>query len=531
MEDRDPTQEWKIQEYSSPSGGSSKVSWILNKGLCLGKKFVVTGIVISSAPLVLPPLVVLSALGLASSVPFGFYFASYACTDKLMSKLLSRPTPPLMLDYGTDDEETSGYEAEEDVGFGGGIDMEEEEEEQMEDIKEGVEMRVELLEKGNEGREQGNVPMEDNYGRGGLEMDQKPAKDVDEVLKEEGYEKDDEKLGEEIRKEQPLKKIIVEVSRGEQPLEEMGGVEVVVKGNEENGSKVEVEKPVGLKRGVVGERGGVEKASKIKKKEVKKPLKEQYYSVYKTPEENKQSSRSMAKGGVDFEGLPVSAGVVPESRSAVISTEKDITTPSDKNFAKGGKYGGELDLLEEEEIMKGTKNGVEIRIELLEKINEKLEAGNLLLAVDQGQGGFKKDEQKPVEYEKGRGYEEDNGVSSVKEEEHPWLETDVTIEGVREEENVSNIEEEKKIVMVESRDHHLAEEWAGNVVVVGAHEKNASNVEVEEPSGATSGVVQNRGREERVIYIEEGGKPGRETRGVMEESRYEGNVDNSCGRG
>ncbi|KAK9266875.1 hypothetical protein L1049_027134 [Liquidambar formosana] len=128
MEDRDPTQEWKIQEYSSPSRGSSKVSWILNKGLCLGKKVVVTGIVISSAPLVLPPLVVLSALGLAFSVPFGFYFASYACTEKLMSKLLARPTP-LMLDYGTDDEETSGYEAEEDVGFGGGIDMEEEEEE------------------------------------------------------------------------------------------------------------------------------------------------------------------------------------------------------------------------------------------------------------------------------------------------------------------------------------------------------------------------------------------------------------------
>ena len=64
------------------------VSWILEKGLNLGKKIVVTGVVISSAPLVLPLLVVISALGFAVSVPFGLVFASHACTEKLMSKLL-----------------------------------------------------------------------------------------------------------------------------------------------------------------------------------------------------------------------------------------------------------------------------------------------------------------------------------------------------------------------------------------------------------------------------------------------------------
>ncbi|CAL5342961.1 unnamed protein product [Camellia sinensis] len=134
----DPREEyWEIQEYTSSDEGesntntrSSRVSWLLDKGLNLGKKIVITAIVISSAPLVLPPLVVISALGFGLSVPFGFAFASYACTQKLMDKLLPYPTSsssyPLMLENGTvlseeEKEEEPMKEVEEsvkEVGYG-----------------------------------------------------------------------------------------------------------------------------------------------------------------------------------------------------------------------------------------------------------------------------------------------------------------------------------------------------------------------------------------------------------------------------
>ncbi|WOH15134.1 hypothetical protein DCAR_0934671 [Daucus carota subsp. sativus] len=77
--------------YSSTKQVSGKASWLIGKGIWLGKKAVITGAVITSAPLVLPPLVVFSTLGLACSVPFGFVFATYACTQKIMSKLLPEP--------------------------------------------------------------------------------------------------------------------------------------------------------------------------------------------------------------------------------------------------------------------------------------------------------------------------------------------------------------------------------------------------------------------------------------------------------
>ncbi|KAK9138599.1 hypothetical protein Sjap_009193 [Stephania japonica] len=86
--------EWEIVEEEEGGGGGGddgKMRLILNKGWGVGKKIIITGVVISSAPIVLPPLVVFSTLGFAFAVPFGVYFASYACMDKIMSKLLSSP--------------------------------------------------------------------------------------------------------------------------------------------------------------------------------------------------------------------------------------------------------------------------------------------------------------------------------------------------------------------------------------------------------------------------------------------------------
>ncbi|PWA92964.1 hypothetical protein CTI12_AA068190 [Artemisia annua] len=104
MEDPD-SDEWEIQEYPSLKEGDepSTVKWILNKGCRIGKKIVITGIAITCAPIVLPPLVVFSAMGVAFSVPFGLVYASYACTNKLMRTLLPIPPSPLMLEYYGDD--------------------------------------------------------------------------------------------------------------------------------------------------------------------------------------------------------------------------------------------------------------------------------------------------------------------------------------------------------------------------------------------------------------------------------------------
>ncbi|GAV80010.1 hypothetical protein CFOL_v3_23472 [Cephalotus follicularis] len=93
----DQSVEWQIED------NNGKVSWVLKKGVTLGKRILVTGFVISSATLFLPPLVVISVMGFACSIPYGVFLASYACTEKLMNKLLPMATPaaPLLLDFGT----------------------------------------------------------------------------------------------------------------------------------------------------------------------------------------------------------------------------------------------------------------------------------------------------------------------------------------------------------------------------------------------------------------------------------------------
>ncbi|KAL0382549.1 UNVERIFIED_CONTAM: hypothetical protein Scaly_0542200 [Sesamum calycinum] len=137
----DPSVEWEIVDYS-PSfeeedgeAEKTRLGWVLSAGLSLGRKLVITGVVVSSVPLVLPSLVVISALGFAFSVPFGVVFASYACTQKVMSRLLPSPAAPIQtLETGL---------AEEEVMVPGGVDLEEKEE--REAVKDGVEMRIELV--------------------------------------------------------------------------------------------------------------------------------------------------------------------------------------------------------------------------------------------------------------------------------------------------------------------------------------------------------------------------------------------------
>ncbi|MED6217726.1 hypothetical protein PIB30_020357 [Stylosanthes scabra] len=71
----------------SDDGNGGKGSWVLN----LGKKVLVAGLVATSAPIVVPPLFVASAIGVVASVPYVFFLASHACTRTLMSRLLPFP--------------------------------------------------------------------------------------------------------------------------------------------------------------------------------------------------------------------------------------------------------------------------------------------------------------------------------------------------------------------------------------------------------------------------------------------------------
>lgn len=210
----EPNEEWEIKEYAiSESNLRGKVSWILNKGLGFGKKVLVTGILISSAPLVLPPLLIVSAIGVAVSVPSGIFLASYASTEKLMSKLLPRPEP-LLLEYGPEEGE--------DEWLGENIDTRREEEEEKEDIKVGFETRIELLEKENneiEAWKAKEEEEEDHVQEGAKMKAQEKIKGFDDI---ETVEKKNDKTG------------------GGKTSGDYGGEDVKMKEREEVGDNVDV---------------------------------------------------------------------------------------------------------------------------------------------------------------------------------------------------------------------------------------------------------------------------------------------------
>lgn len=228
MEDTDPAEEWAIQEYSAEQE-CGKLSWIVNKGLSVGKKVLVTGLVISSAPLVLPSLVVISVIGFACSVPSGLFLASYACTNKLMSKLLPGSTPPhFLLDYGTKyrDEEFENY----DIGEQGYV-----------ELKGHIDM----------GKEQdeidgGKALVSDEYEQGGFHIN-----DANEIVDENEYqegvgecedEMEEAAVGIEVKFESIRDEEgnpVPEGTQGQLPVDEVHAVVVEIAGDETSGIIVE----------------------------------------------------------------------------------------------------------------------------------------------------------------------------------------------------------------------------------------------------------------------------------------------------
>lgn len=110
---------WNNEDYNPSSYKSSdKLEWIWRKGLNWGKTMVVTGVDITSAPLFLPPFVALSIVGFAFSVPAGFAFVTYACTEKFVSGLLPMPTDDTDKGYGQDeDEDEESEEGYNEIGL------------------------------------------------------------------------------------------------------------------------------------------------------------------------------------------------------------------------------------------------------------------------------------------------------------------------------------------------------------------------------------------------------------------------------
>ncbi|KAL3523406.1 hypothetical protein ACH5RR_016240 [Cinchona calisaya] len=243
----DPGEEWDVEEYYTDSGGEeckSKVRWILNKGLQLGKTVVIAGFVMSSAPLVLPPLVVVSALGFAVSVPFGVVFASYACTEKLMSKLLPIPASSPMLEYDTRLIKDGEEEEEGQSAFAGEFVLEERVKEQMGDTKEEV--------------DQENVYKDETFKEKGYE------EDVGEYLEGE----DEGSLGGTNIKIESAEKAVdreplVEESKNERPLPGVKRVVVVMGREKKNANDVtKTDELVLVARGVRSDSRDVEKVTR-----------------------------------------------------------------------------------------------------------------------------------------------------------------------------------------------------------------------------------------------------------------------------
>ncbi|KAI6695502.1 hypothetical protein NL676_023212 [Syzygium grande] len=250
--------------------------------------------VISSAPIVLPPLVVVSALGMAVSVPYGLFFASYAFSEKLMSTLLPNPY-----------EEGIGVEEEEEeVGFGGDFYMEKDEVEQTEDIKEQLKMRFESV----EGNEEEKTMVGDSYDKRGMVEDL--SSEVHEIM-----EKDDD---------------IIEGSLSKQPRDEMRGILLTLEVDENDDSKFDqIGVPLEVTNVVVLESRGLQNIGEDEpdKKvaslvvEEKKPIKEESEKMITDYGKEKTSTKvdagrlkqGTSKGNVQENSLGIGDAKIPIS--------------------------------------------------------------------------------------------------------------------------------------------------------------------------------------------------------------------------
>lgn len=226
----EPSVDWEMQEGYPSEESSGKVSWILKKGLVLGKKILVTGVMVSSAPVVLPPLLVISAFGLAVAIPSGLFLASYACSEKLMSRLLPGPSPyTFPLDYV----EPNYNEEVEEAGVTSEADMDmEKEDDRIKDTRGGVVGRFELPVSGV------GIGLE----KVGSDL---VVHDVSEIVEESGHENVLERMDKWVHPEmeESIKGRSQEV--GDLPVNEMQGIVLTIEADDratldDRGTPIEV---------------------------------------------------------------------------------------------------------------------------------------------------------------------------------------------------------------------------------------------------------------------------------------------------
>ncbi|XVE90530.1 hypothetical protein DITRI_Ditri20bG0085200 [Diplodiscus trichospermus] len=257
-----------MQESSRANSDDCKLRWMLR----LGRKILVTGIVISSAPLVLPPLMAISTIGFVCSVPYGVFLVSYACAKTVMNRLLPMPSSaaPLLLEYRkafNGEEEGNGDENQggQNKVIKGGISMEEEEEELKEDTVAEVEMRIELVDNEKGELDKGIILQEGAYQKGGVENDEKRSMgEVNEIVEVNRCEEDVKFLDKE--EELPSQSFEVEVHeikeseaecpiiRTEQPANKRQGFDPPVERDEKRSSS-NIEKEILMDAEDVKEKG------------------------------------------------------------------------------------------------------------------------------------------------------------------------------------------------------------------------------------------------------------------------------------
>lgn len=129
--EKEEGEEWEVADYYVDDDECEEKQEWSSRMMDAGKKLIMTGVLIASVPVVLPPLLAVSALGFAMSVPFGVVFASYTATHKLMAMLLPLRIPSnYQLEYPSNEEE----EGEEEMKM-----------QSTEDAKNEIEMRIELV--------------------------------------------------------------------------------------------------------------------------------------------------------------------------------------------------------------------------------------------------------------------------------------------------------------------------------------------------------------------------------------------------
>uniref|UniRef100_A0A0D9XRK7 Uncharacterized protein n=1 Tax=Leersia perrieri TaxID=77586 RepID=A0A0D9XRK7_9ORYZ len=97
-----------VPDHQLAAADESWARSLLRRGWDLTWKVAVVGAAATAAPVLAPPVVLLSAASLALSVPFAAYLASLAATDRLMAALL--PTFPTAHSYAREDDDHADQE-------------------------------------------------------------------------------------------------------------------------------------------------------------------------------------------------------------------------------------------------------------------------------------------------------------------------------------------------------------------------------------------------------------------------------------